>query len=102
MLAATYNIRAGEIRRWNLDCRGWLDEGISVVDGSVTVSPGTDPELFITTTFVQGGERIVYSTAGGKDGESYLADISATLSDGQVRSTCVRYNVGDQCRMEVL
>lgn len=102
MLAATYNIRPGEIRRWNLDCKGWLDEGVTVLTGDVTVEPGTDPELFIPTTFVQEGRRLVYTTGGGKDGETYNATLRVTLSDGQVRTTCVRYNVRTTCGVQVL
>lgn len=98
MLAATYTVVSTESRRFNLDCRPWLDETETVFSARAEVEPATDPEFFVTSIYVRQGERVVYLTAGGKDQEDYKVTFHVGTSDGQVRTTCVLYRVRDECR----
>lgn len=97
MLAGTYTLTSTERRRFNLDCTAWLDSTENVLSATAGVEPTTNPEFFVQSIYIRGRERVVFLTAGGVDGNTYTVTFNVVTSDGQVRDTCVRYVVRDQC-----
>ena len=105
MLAATFTVSSDETRRFNLDCRPWLEQDEVITGADVEVTPVTEPLFYVPTTFksVTPGEepayfnRLVFFTAGGKAGEVYNVEFIVATDQGQRRAACVRYIVTDGC-----
>ena len=105
MLAATFHVTPETARRFNWDCRGWLEQDEEVLSAEVTVAPTTDPLFYIPTTFrsVTPDEepayfnRLVFFASGGKPGETYDVEFLIITSHGQRRPACVRFIVREGC-----
>ena len=109
MLAASFVLDADDIRRFNLDCRPWIegDEEILGDGTNIIVTPTTDPAFFITVAYPTTTpeentgvkNRLVFLTGGGKPGEDYMVDFNVLTSYGQRRTVCVRFTIAQPCEV---
>ena len=83
-----------EKKRYTLDYACWLDEGESLADFAIVVSPSTDPALVASGAYGNAeNNRITVYLSHGKPGGLYTVSFIATTTQGQIKQDDLQMRV---------
>jgi hypothetical protein len=85
---------AGNTTRYAIDYNAWLDPGVTLTAGSVTMDPTTPtPNISITGVTHTSSNHLLFFVAGGTVNEIFTLDVQITDSRGEVKNDTVRFVV---------
>jgi len=75
-----------ERKRYTVSYARWMDEGETLFDHAIVISPGTTPSLSAEDAFTSNGDtEITFFVSGGLSGQIYDIRLIATTSEGQIK-----------------
>lgn len=91
---ASFSQRVIEKKRYTVGYQKWLDDGETLFDFTIQISPDTDTPLEASGGFTSDGDQeITFFLAGGEAGQQYNVDLIATTTDGQIKEDTVKLGV---------
>lgn len=89
---------AGNHIRYVVDYSNWLEEGESLVSGTVVLDPdftATVTDITIGTPAVTPSNHLVFMMSGGSANEVFTLDVQATNSRGEIKNDTIEFYVVD-------
>lgn len=93
-LLKAFQQRTIERKRYTIGYERWMDAGELLFDHTVIISPVTSPALIAEDAFASDADtRITFFIKGGVAGQTYLVNMIATTTEGQVKSDTLQMAV---------
>ena len=105
MLLGAKNHTVGNVRRWFIDYRDWLDDGVTVATftagvqagsdqiGGITGPTGGSAAVAVASPAVVSGHKGVMVVSGGVLNETFTASLVMTDTKGEVKNDTIAFTV---------
>lgn len=95
MLLGRKTHTAGNSILYSVDYSNWLQEGESLVSGTVALTAGVTATVTISEVRVTPSNDLVFRMAGGSADETFTLDVSIVNSRGEDKNDTVGFDVVD-------
>jgi hypothetical protein len=86
---------AGNAIRYEIDYSDWLEDGTSLTAGTVTMDAASIGIVDVTigTVTLTPSHRLVFLLSGGSLNETFILDVQATDSRGEIKNDTLSFSI---------
>ncbi len=91
---AAFSQRVIERKRYTIGYQKWLDDGETIFDFTIQISPDTDTPLEASGGFTSdGAKELTFFLEGGEAGQQYDVNLIITTTENQIKEDTVKLGV---------